>query len=78
MALPYASMNFERASRLYSEKVVMGENEKEPTEKEIAKRRDDILKRMHKMPPKPHKDIKGESKKKATGKRRGKTAKEDN
>lgn len=39
------------------------------SEKEIAKRRDDILKRMHKMPPKPHKEMVGESKKKATGKK---------
>lgn len=43
--------------------------DKEPTEEEIAKRRDDILRRMHKLPPKPQKDYVDESKKKATGKR---------
>jgi len=40
----------------------MTESKKELTEKEIAKRRDETLKRMLKTPPKPHSEIAGKTK----------------
>jgi hypothetical protein len=44
----------------------------EPSEAEIAKRRDETLRRMHKMPPKPHSEIKGKRRKQPKGKKLGK------
>jgi len=42
----------------------MGKPKEELTEKEIAKRRDETLKRKLKTPPKPHSEMTGDSKKK--------------
>jgi len=44
--------------------------DKEPTENEIAKRRDETLKRMLKTPPKPHNEMVGDSRKKSTTKKK--------
>jgi hypothetical protein len=46
-------------------------DESEFTEEEIAERRDEALKRLLKMPPKPHDEVVGKRKpKKPTGKRK--------
>ena len=39
-------------------------------DKEIAKRRDAVLKRMLKMPPKPHAEVSGKTKKKSNRKKK--------
>jgi len=43
----------------------MGTPSRDKDEKDIEQRRDEILKRMHKLPPKPNKDYVGDSKSKS-------------
>jgi hypothetical protein len=53
------------------------EEDKEPSEKEIAKRADAGLRALLKMPPKPHSEIAGKSKSKKAVQRKKRTKNDD-